>query len=43
MLTLEQAQDEYSYPAVIQAKDYKVHITYQRQSVKHSVIDRKSF
>ena len=43
MLTLEQAQDEYSCPAVIQVKDSKVHITYQRQSVNHSVIDSEKF
>jgi predicted neuraminidase len=41
VLTLERAPAEYSYPAVIQAKDGKVHITYtwQRKSVKHAVLD----
>ena len=41
VLTLERAKGEYSYPAVIQAKDGKVHITYTylRQSVKYAVLD----
>ena len=41
VLTLERAPGEYSYPAVIQAKDGKVHITYtwQRKTVKHAVLD----
>ena len=41
VLTLERAKGEYSYPAVIQAEDGKVHVTYtyQRQSVKHAVLD----
>ncbi len=41
VLTLERDRSEYSYPAVIQAKDGSVHITYtyQRQSVKHVVVD----
>jgi predicted neuraminidase len=41
LLTLERAKGEYSYPAVIQSKDGKVHITYTylRQSVKHAVLN----
>ena len=41
VLTLERAKGEYSYPAVMQASDGKVHVTYTylRQSVKHSVLD----
>jgi predicted neuraminidase len=40
-LVLESEPGEYSYPAVIQASDGLVHITYtwKRQRIKHAVID----
>jgi predicted neuraminidase len=40
-LVLEREPGEYSYPAVIQAADGRVHITYtwRRQRIKHVVID----
>ena len=40
-LVLEREPGEYSYPAVIQGADGKVHVTYtwKRQRVKHAVID----
>jgi predicted neuraminidase len=40
-LILEREPGEYSYPAVIQAKDGTVHITYtwKRQRVKHVAVD----
>jgi predicted neuraminidase len=40
-VVLEDEQGEYSYPAVIQAADGRVHVTYtyKRRKVKHVVID----
>jgi predicted neuraminidase len=40
-LALEDAQGEYSYPAMIQARDGKVHVTYtwRRERIKHVVVD----
>ena len=43
-LILERETGEYSYPAVIQASDGLVHVTYtwKRRRVKHAVIDPKA-
>jgi predicted neuraminidase len=39
-LSLEDAPGEYSYPAVIQARDGRVHVTYtwRRERIKHAVL-----
>ena len=43
ILDLETAPGEYSYPAVIQAADGRVHITYtwKREKIRHVVLDPK--
>lgn len=41
VLTLEDQPGEYSYPAIIQAADGRVHVTYtwKRERIRHAVID----
>lgn len=43
VLTLEDEPGEYSYPAVIETSDARVHVTYtwKRQRIRHVVIDPK--
>ena len=45
VVVLEDEPGEYSYPAVVQTSDGKVHITYtwKRQRVRHAVIDPAKF
>ncbi len=40
-VVLEDAPGEYSYPALIQARDGRVHVTYtwRRERIKHVVLD----
>jgi predicted neuraminidase len=47
VLTLDNAMDQgqFSYPAIIQAKDGRIHVTYTygRKTIKYVVVDEKSF
>jgi predicted neuraminidase len=42
-VTLEDAPGEYSYPALIQSRDGRVHVTYtwRRERIKHAIVDPK--
>ena len=44
-VVLESEPGEYSYPAVIQSRDGRVHVTYtwKRQRIKHAVLDAGKF
>jgi predicted neuraminidase len=44
-VTLENEPGEYSYPAIIQTTDGKVHVTYtwKRTRVKHVVLDASAW
>jgi len=44
VLDLETAVGEYSYPAIIQARDGAVHIAYtwKREKIRHVVLDPKA-
>ena len=43
VMTIERDKGEFSYPAIIEASDGRIHITYtwKRQSIRHLVLDVK--